>query len=51
MTNKERFLKMNVGFHSKDLPFDKQVELEAIQEQMNLTKEWIYLVYTVLAYG
>ena len=50
MTNKEKFLKMNVGFHFEDLPLDKQVELEAIQEQMNLSKEWIYLALSKASY-
>ena len=43
MTNKEKFLKMNVGFHYEDLPLEKQLELEAIKEQMNLSAAWIYL--------
>lgn len=43
MTNKEQFLKMNVGFHYEDLPLEKQLELEAIKNSMNLSTEWVYL--------
>ncbi len=43
MTNKEKFLSMNVGFHFEDLSLSRQLELSAIQEEMKVSKEWIML--------
>ena len=43
MNNREKFLKENVGFHFEDLSLARQVELEAIINDMRLDMEWVYL--------
>lgn len=43
MTNKERFLRDNVGFHFEDLSLIRQTELEAITNELQLNKEWVLL--------
>lgn len=43
MTNKEKFLINNVGFHSEDLSLIRQIELETIAKELGVSKEWILL--------
>lgn len=43
MTNKEKFLINNVGFHSEDLSLIRQVELETVAKELGVSKEWILL--------
>lgn len=43
MTNKQRFLKQNIGFHFEDLSLMKQMELEAITNELGLSQEWVML--------
>lgn len=43
MTNREKFLRANVGFHFEDLSLIRQAELEAIQEELQLSNDWILL--------
>lgn len=43
MTNKEKFLINNVGFHSEDLSLIRQIELEAVAKELGVSKEWILL--------
>lgn len=43
MTNKEMFLKSNVGFHFDDLSLVRQTELKAAISKFNLSNEWVYL--------
>ena len=41
MTNKEKFLRNNVGFHFDDLSLMKQIELNAITAELNLSLDWV----------
>ena len=43
MTNKEKFLINNVGFHSDDLSLVRQAELDAIAHELGVSKEWVLL--------
>ena len=43
MTNKEKFLINNVGFHSEDLSLMRQIELETVAKELGVSKEWILL--------
>lgn len=43
MTNKEKFLINNVGFHSEDLSLIRQIELETVAKELGVSKEWILL--------
>ena len=43
MTNKEKFLRNNVGFHFEDLSLMKQIELNAITAELNLSLDWVLL--------
>lgn len=43
MTNKEKFLINNVGFHSEDLSLIRQAELEAIVNELGVPREWVLL--------
>ena len=43
MTNKEKFLQSNVGFHHSDLSLMKQVELQSIARELNLSNDWVLL--------
>lgn len=43
MTNKEMFLRKNVGFHLDDLSLVRQAELEAIRNTLGLSNEWTLL--------
>lgn len=43
MTNRERFLVENVGFHFDDLTLMRQLELETLMREMNLSRDWIML--------
>lgn len=43
MTNKEKFLINNVGFHKEDLSLMRQMELEVIVNELNISKEWLLL--------
>lgn len=43
MTNKEKYLISNVGFHSEDLSLIRQIELETVAKELGVSKEWILL--------
>lgn len=43
MTNKERFLRQNVGFHLEDLSLVRQAELKAVKEKLRLSDDWVLL--------
>ena len=43
MTNKEKYLINNVGFHSEDLSLIRQIELETVAKELGVSKEWILL--------
>lgn len=43
MTNKEKFLRENVGFHFDDLSLIRQAELELMMEEKNISLEWVLL--------
>ena len=43
MTNKEKFLRENVGFHFEDLSLIKQAELNAITASLGLSLDWVLL--------
>ena len=43
MTNKEKFLRENVGFHFEDLSLMKQAELNAITANLGLSLDWVLL--------
>ena len=43
MTNKEKFLRENVGFHFEDLSLMKQAELNAITASLGLSLDWVLL--------
>ena len=43
MTNKEKYLISNVGFHSEDLSLMRQIELETVAKELGVSKEWILL--------
>lgn len=43
MTQKEQFLKNNVGFHKEDLSLIRQLELKKIRNEMNVSDDWLYL--------
>ena len=43
MTNKERFLIDNVGFHYEDLSLIRQAELDVIKNELGVSKEWMLL--------
>lgn len=41
MTNKEKFLNTNVGFHKEDLSLMRQVELQTIIEVLGVSPDWV----------
>lgn len=43
MTNKEKFLRQNVGFHLEDLSLVRQAELKAVKEKLRLSDDWVLL--------
>lgn len=43
MTNKEIFLKENVGFHYEDLSLMRQIELQQIIKEMGVSVDWMLL--------
>lgn len=43
MTNKEKFLRNNVGFHFEDLSLMKQAELNAITANLGVSLDWVLL--------
>ena len=43
MTNKERFLRQNVGFHLEDLSLVRQAELDAVRRKLRLSDDWVLL--------
>lgn len=43
MTNKERFLRQNVGFHLEDLSLMRQAELDAVRRNLRLSDDWVLL--------
>ena len=43
MTNRERFLRENVGFHYEDLSLAKQIELQAMVKEMGVSVDWMLL--------
>lgn len=43
MTNKEKFLINNVGFHSEDLSLIRQIELKTVAKELGVPKEWVLL--------
>ena len=43
MTNKEKFLRQNVGFHLEDLSLMRQAELKAVKEKLRLSDDWVLL--------
>lgn len=43
MTNKEKFLRQNVGFHLEDLSLVRQAELKAAKEKLRLSDDWVLL--------
>lgn len=43
MTNKERFLRQNVGFHLEDLSLVRQAELDAVRRNLKLSNDWVFL--------
>lgn len=43
MSNKEKFLKENVGFHFEDLSLMRRIELEQIMNELKVSTDWILL--------
>lgn len=43
MTNKEKFLIDNVGFHYEDLSLIRQTELDVIKNELGVSKDWMLL--------
>lgn len=43
MTNKEKFLNSNIGFHFEDLSLIRQAELQNIMELLGVSQDWIKL--------
>lgn len=43
MTNKEKYLINNVGFHSDDLSLMRQIELETVANELGVSKDWVLL--------
>lgn len=43
MTNREKFLRDNVGFHFEDLSLAKQIELQTIVKEMGVSTDWMLL--------
>lgn len=43
MTNKEKFLRQNVGFHLEDLSLMRQAELDAVRRNLRLSDDWVLL--------
>lgn len=43
MTNKEKFLRQNVGFHLEDLSLVRQAELSAAKRNLKLSDDWVLL--------
>lgn len=43
MTNKEKFLRQNVGFHLEDLSLVRQAELDAVRKNLRLSNDWVLL--------
>ena len=43
MTNKEKFLRRNIGFHLEDLSLVRQAELAAIKKNLKLSDDWVLL--------
>ena len=43
MTNKEKFLRQNVGFHLEDLSLVRQAELDAVRRNLRLSNDWVLL--------
>ena len=43
MTNKEKFLRQNVGFHLEDLSLMRQAELDAVRRNLRLSNDWVLL--------
>jgi hypothetical protein len=41
MTNKEKFLNTNIGFHKEDLSLMRQVELQTIIEVLGVSPDWV----------
>lgn len=43
MTNKEKFLRQNVGFHLEDFSLMRQAELDAVRRNLRLSNDWVLL--------
>ena len=43
MTNKEKFLRRNIGFHLEDLSLVRQAELAAVKKNLKLSDDWVLL--------